>query len=324
MSENQKDSDENIYDVIIIGGGPAGLTAALYASRARLKALLFESVAHPSQMLLTDTIENYPGFPDGVSGFALMDAFKKQALSFGTEIMSANVSEIRETNIESHKAWEVLSEESAYKTYSVVIATGARPKELGVSGEIELRGKGVSYCATCDGALFKGREVVVVGGGDTAVEEAIFLTKFATKVTIVHRRNRLRATKILQERVFANEKIAFELSSVVTEIGGIEKVEFVKLKNVETNENKSFNCEGVFIFVGYNPNTWCYMGIVDTDEEGYIITNQEMATSQAGIFACGDCRQKDLRQVVNACGEGAVSAVSARHYVEGLKGIGYK
>lgn len=310
----------SVYDVIIIGGGPAGLTAGLYACRARLKTLLLESYIVPSQTVVTAEIENYPGFPEGISGFELIDKFKKQAKNFGLEFSVGNVKNIQKDN----NKWQVIVEDKTHQCLSLIIATGARAKELGVVGEDKFRGKGVSYCATCDGALFKDKEIVVVGGGNTAVEEALFLTRFGKKVTLIHRRDKLRATKILQERALSHKKIDFVWSSQVIEILGDESVEAVKVKNINTCQESKISCSGVFIFVGLIPNTHFLKGIIELDEEGYIITDDNMKTSQEGIFACGDCRKKLLRQVVTACGDGATAAFSAQRYVEVLKGIEYK
>jgi thioredoxin reductase (NADPH) len=310
----------SIYDVIIVGGGPAGLTAGLYTTRARLKTLLIESYTVPSQATVTALIENYPGFPEKISGFELIDKFKKQARNFGLEFSVGNVK-----NIQKDKdKWQIVVEDKIYNCLSLIIAVGARPKKLGVAGEDKFRSKGVSYCATCDGALFKDKEIVVVGGGNTAIEEALFLTRFGKKVTLIHRRDKLRATKILQERALSNKKIDFVWSSQVIEILGDESVEAVKVKNIKTCQLSKILCNGVFIFVGLVPNTDFLKGIIELDEEGYIITDDNMKTSQEGIFACGDCRKKLLRQVVTACGDGAIAAFSAQKYVEGLKAIEYK
>nr|MBU1328070.1 thioredoxin-disulfide reductase [Candidatus Omnitrophota bacterium] len=300
------------YDVIIIGGGPSGLTAGIYASRARLKTLLIESVSIPCQAVTTDHIENYPGFPDGVNGFELIEKFKVQAMKFGTEFVSDEVKDIKE----SKPGWQIVTEDKTYTALSVIIATGASPKRLDVPGEDKFRGRGVSYCGTCDGALFKDKEVVVVGGGDTALEEAIFLTRFAKKVTVIHRRNALRGTKILQERAAANKKIEFIWDSVVSEIVGANKVTGVKIKNVKTNAGTDFSCGGVFIFVGYAPNTDFLKNELSRDESGYVIVDDNCLTSKPGIFACGDCRKKLLKQVVTACGDGAIAAFSCQHYLE--------
>lgn len=330
-----KNFPEDVYDVIIVGGGPAGLTAALYTSRARMKTLLIESSFLPSQAVVTSQIENYPGFPEGISGFELLERFKKQAKEFGAEFTAGGVKAIRPREQQNIPVWEIEPGDAAgdadfsgvskgYKTLSVVVAAGARPGELGVPGEERLRGKGVSYCATCDGAFFKDKDIVVIGGGDTAVEEALFLTRFGKRVILIHRRDRLRAAKILQEMAFSNEKIDIIWNSVVEEVSGGEKVEGVKVKNLKTKKEKKISCEGVFIFAGLVPNTDFVKGIAELDNNGYVIVDKAMKVSQEGIFACGDCRQTYLRQVVTACGDGALAAFSAQQYVDELKGVGYK
>ncbi|MFC1623962.1 thioredoxin-disulfide reductase [Candidatus Omnitrophota bacterium] len=311
------------YDVVIIGGGPAGLTAGLYASRAGLKTLLIESFKVAGQAVITDCIENYPGFPDGINGFELIERFKKQAQKFGTELTAGNIKKICEYK-ENYKGWKVESEGKTYSSLSLIIASGARPKKLGVPGEEKLQGKGVSYCATCDGALFKDKEIVVIGGGDTAIDEALFLTRFGKKVTLVHRRDRLRATKVLQEKVLSNKKMEFAWDSELIEILGEDKVKGAKVRNKKTGKETNLSCDGVFIFVGYLPNTDFSKGLLELNKDNYIETNDNMETSKKGIFACGDCRKKLLRQVVTACGDGAVASFSAQQYVEELKGIGYK
>lgn len=312
------------YDIIIIGGGPAGLTAALYASRARLKTLVLESFSVPGQAIITDCIENYPGFPEGINGFALADKFKRQAEKFGAIFKVSHVKSIKVYKAEEGTGWRVDGEEESYTSMVLIIASGARPKRLGVPGEDRLKGRGVSYCATCDGALYKDKEIVVVGGGDTAIEEALFLTRFAKRVTLVHRRDRLRATKILQERALSNKKMSFIWSSNVIDILGKEKVGAVRVKNVKTEEEKDISCEGVFIFVGYLPNTDLVKDIIKLDNNGYIVADDDMNTSRKGIFVCGDARKKILRQVVTACGDGATAAFSAQHYIEEQKGTAYK
>ena len=313
-----------MYDVIIIGGGPAGLTAAIYASRARLKTLLIESMTKSSQAVVTSDIENYPGFPEALNGFELIERFKKQAKKFGTEFKIGNVTNIRENENSKEKSYKIELEEESLDTLSAIVATGACPKKINVPGEDKLVGKGVSYCAVCDAAFFKGKNVAVIGGGDTAVEEAIFLTKFANKVTLIHRRDRLRATKILQERAFANKSIEFIWNSTVIEIIGDKKVESLKLKNVKAGKETNLLCDGVFIFAGYTPNTEFLKNILKMDEKGYVIADDDMHTSREGIFVCGDARKKNLRQIVTGCGDGATASYSARMYVEELKGIAYK
>jgi len=310
------------YDVIIVGGGPAGLTAALYASRARLKTLLIETYSVPSQAVITDHIENYPGFPEGISGFELIGKFKKQVEKFGAEFIVGNLKKI--TECKEDNGWQVQTDDGTYTALSLIIASGARPKKLDVIGEDKLQGKGISYCATCDGPLYKGKNVVVIGGGDTAVEEALFLTKFVKKLTLIHRRDRLRATKILQERISANKKIEIIWDSKPIEIVGGNKVKSVKVKNIKTEKEQDVSCDGVFVFVGYTPNTDFIKGSIKLDKDGYIVTDDDMKASKKGIFSCGDCRQKLLRQVVTACGDGAQAAFSAQQYVEDLKGIAYK
>ncbi|MFA4982344.1 MAG: thioredoxin-disulfide reductase [Candidatus Omnitrophota bacterium] len=313
-----------IFDVVIAGGGPAGLTAGLYASRARMKAVLLEkSGLCGGQALLTERIENFPGFPDGIGGAELSDWMAKQACRFGLEVRTAEAIAVA-GNKDDKGAFSVkLAEGGELKTLSLIIATGARWNLLGIPGEKELTGRGVSYCATCDGPLFKGKDVVVVGGGDTALEDALFLTKFVNKVTIVHRRNMLRATKILQERVRENKKIELCLDSVATEITGKGKCEAVKIKDVNTGKTGELKASGVFIFIGITPNSDVVKNVVKTDEKGYVVTDDDMRTSVDGIFACGDIRKKLLRQVVTATGDGATAAFNAGHYVDRLKGVEY-
>jgi thioredoxin reductase (NADPH) len=312
------------YDVIIIGGGPSGFTAALYALRARLKTLLVESYSVPAQAVLADCIENYPGFPEGINGFELIERFNKQVQRFGAELKTGHVKGIEEYKEKGQKGWRIEEESNGYTALSLIIASGARPKELGVPGEDRLKGKGVSYCATCDAAFYKDKEVVVVGGGDSAVEEALFLTRFAKKVTLIHRREQLRAAKVLQERVSGNKKIELIFESVVTEILGKDRVDNVRIKKLKTGKESAMACEGVFIFVGYTPNTDFVRGFLKLDEDSYIVTDDNMRTSEEGVFACGDCRKKSLRQIVTACGDGAQAAFSAQKYVEELKGLAYK
>jgi len=309
------------YDIIIIGAGPAGLTAAIYASRARLKTLVIESFTTPGQAIITSDIENYPGFPKGLNGFELIDRFKKQALKFGAETKTG---EVKKVSKEKNNEFKIKLENEEYKSLAIIIATGSRPKKLGIPKEEEFRGKGVSYCATCDGAFFKEKEIVLVGGGNTAIEEALFLTKFAKSVKIIHRRDRLRATKILQEKAFANKKIEFIWDSQAMEIKGKDRVNAVRIRNIKTNEEKDIPCSGVFMFVGYIPNTDFVKDLIKVDENGYIIADENMHSSEKGIFIAGDVRKKLLRQVVTASGDGALAAVSARLYIDELKGTVYK
>lgn len=314
----------DIYDIIIIGGGPAGLTAGIYASRGRMNTLLLERMACGGQMLTADIIENFPGFPCGAKGPELADFMLKQAEHFGLVISTLEAKKILLKKNEKDPFIVETVEGDNISALSVIIAAGASWNSLNVPGEDKLKGRGVSYCATCDGPLFKGKEVVVVGGGDTALGDAIYLTAFASKVTVLHRRGALRATRILQERAFANKRIELCLGSIVTEITGNSKVEGVKVKNTVTSQEKNIRADGVFVLIGQSPNSGIFKDIVRLDEKGNIISDEEMKTSVDGIFACGDVRSKPLRQVVTAAGEGATAAVSARHYIEHIKGIEYK
>ncbi len=308
------------YDIVIIGGGPAGLTAGIYASRAKMKTLLIESTFSPSLITTTDLIENYPGFPGGIDGFGLVERFKEQAVSFGLEAVQDDITAIKAS--EDGSWWCALGSQE-YPARALIIASGAAYAKLGVPGEKEFTGRGVSYCATCDAPFYRDRALVVVGGGDTAVQEALFLTRFASRVTLVHRRDSLRATAILQERAFANDKLDFVWNSVVEEIRGDKAVSAVRLKNLASGQLQDLAADGVFIFAGYIPNTELVSGIVNRDEGGYIVVDDHMRTSRPGIFACGDCIRKLLRQVVTACGDGATAAFAAQLYVEELKGTLY-
>jgi thioredoxin reductase (NADPH) len=303
------------WDVIIIGGGPAGLTAGLYAARARLKTLLLEKLVPGGQASTTAEIENYPGAGKGITGPELTQRMEEQAREFGMEIINKEVNEIKLSG--RKRIVKCGSEEFVAK--AVIIATGAEPRKLGVPGEDGFRGRGVSYCATCDGAFFTGKRVMVVGGGDTAIEEALFLTRFAEKVIVVHRRDQLRATRVLQDRAFKNKKIEVIWDSVVKEIKGKELVEEVILENVKTGETVNVPADGVFVAIGYSPSTGFLKGLVELDENGYVITDDNMQTNIPGVFAAGDLRQKPLRQVVTAVSDGAVAAVSASRYIEDME-----
>ena len=318
----EHEGNEKKYDVAIIGGGPAGLTAGIYAMRAALKAVLFEGASTVSQITTTDAIENYPGL-GGTNGLDLVEIFKKQALDFGLEIVSDDVSEIKWVGSEGKDEWDIIVGDQSYTALSVIYATGANWRRLGVVGEEKFIGRGVSFCATCDAPLFRNREVAVVGGGDTAIQEALYLTRFAGKVTIIHRRNRLRATAILQQRAFSNDKIEFLWDSVVEEIDGEKMVERIKVHNLKTDEDTILPVNGVFVFIGLNPNTGMLNKLVDLDAGGYIKVNANMESSAKGFFGAGDCVAKQLRQVVTACGDGANAAYSAQLYVEDLKGEAY-
>jgi thioredoxin reductase (NADPH) len=300
------------YEVIIIGGGPAGLTAGIYASRARLHTLLVESALIGGQMTTTEMVENYPGFPQGVTGDELSCLMEEQGKKFGMEIVKQ---EIIKVSIEEDMK-VIQTHESTYRCEALIICTGTEYRKLGVPGEKEFAGKGVSYCATCDGAFFQDNKIVVVGGGDSALTEALFLTKFVKELTIIHRRDALRGTKIYQERVFTNPKIKFLWNSIVQEIKGDMIVHSIVVKNVKTGEIKEFETDGAFLFVGLAPRTQFLKGIVQMDGGGYILTNEDCETSEKGIFAAGDCRKKSLRQITTAVGEGATAAFAAQKYLE--------
>jgi thioredoxin reductase (NADPH) len=307
---------------MIIGGGPAGYTAGIYAARSGMKTLLIEGASTVSQITITDLIENYPGIPEGINGFDLMQLFKKQALNFGLEIVAGDVQSITK-NAADPVIWDVVLTDKSYRTLSVIVATGAQWNKLGVPGEEEFAGKGVSYCATCDGPFYRNRDVVVVGGGDTAIQEALFLTHFARKVTVLHRRDRLRATAILQKRAFAEGKIEFAWQAKLAGITGKDFVTGVKVADVQSGAIREIAVEGVFIFVGLTPNTAFSRDVLTLDKGGYIMTDDHMKTSAAGIFAAGDCRAKQFRQVVTAAGDGANAIHSAELYVDDLKGQTY-
>ncbi|MBM4295548.1 MAG: thioredoxin-disulfide reductase [Deltaproteobacteria bacterium] len=301
------------YDLIIVGGGPGGLTAGIYAGRARLKSLLIERLIHGGQMMTTDLVENYPGFPDGVSGFELSDLMRRQAERFGLEFLSGEAVELR-----PGPPHTVVLEDRQFTAGAVIISSGAGYRRLGIPGEFEFTGKGVSYCATCDGALYRGHTIAVVGGGDTALTDTLFLTRFADQIHLIHRRDAFRGEKVLQERIFASEKVRIHWNTVVEEIQGNEVVEHVRLKNVRTGEPSTLEVTGIFIFVGITPHTGWLKSRVAMDEWGFIFTDEQMATDIPGIFAVGDARHKLLRQIATAVGDGAIAAFAAEHYLTGL------
>lgn len=310
--ESMEGGARKTYDVIIVGGGPAGLTAGLYTSRSRLHSLLIENGLLGGQMTTTELVENYPGFPQGITGDELSRLMEEQAKRFGLEVVSQYVVEVK---LKGHKKI-VRTEEGSYLCDVLIICTGTEYRKLGVPGEKEFAGKGVSYCATCDGAFFQGNQIVVVGGGDSALTEALYLTKFVKEVTIIHRREALRGTKIYQERVFSNPKIKLLWNSVIEEIKGDSTVQSVRVKNVKTGEVTEHDMQGVFLFVGLSPRTQFLKGLVQMDEEGYILTDENGETSVKGIFAAGDCRKKLVRQIATAVGDGATAACSAEKYLE--------
>lgn len=309
---------ENV-ELAIVGAGPGGLACALYAARAGSDAVVFERGAVGGQAFVTAEIENYPGAPEGATGPPLVMRMKEQAGAFGARLVQAEVRKVEE----APEGKKLLTSAGVHVAEAVVIATGASHRKLGVEGEEELRGRGVSYCATCDGAFFRGKHVVVVGGGNTAVKEGMFLTRFGERVTLVHRRDRLRAEKVVADRFLAHEKTSVEWNVAVTRITGSAKVEGVVLKDVRSGEERELGCDGVFIFIGLVPNTSLVEGYLETDPAGYVVTDCEMRTSREGAFACGDVRQKRLRQVVTACGDGATAAFSAQLYIEEKHGTSY-
>ena len=305
------------YDVIIIGAGPAGMTAGIYCGRSGLKTLIVEKTGAGGQLLKMDLVENYPGFPDGVNSFDLIEKIKTQAKRFGVIFAEGEVSLIKRQGIQEFVATTTAGTEHTCK--AVIIATGASPKGLGVKGESELQGRGVSYCATCDGPLFKNKDIVVVGGGDTAVGEAIYLTRFVKKLILVHRRDRLRAATVLQDRLFKEKCVEIRWGSVLTGITGDNKVAGVTVQDVKTGQEAAIPCQGVFVFVGIEPATGFIKDIVQLDNNGFIVADEHMKTSSEGIFGCGDARKNPLKQIVTACAEGALAAQSALQYLETLK-----
>ncbi|MCF8094976.1 MAG: thioredoxin-disulfide reductase [Desulfobacteraceae bacterium] len=301
------------YDLVIVGAGPAGLSAAIYSARARLSVLVLEEAAPGGQILVTDLVENYPGFPEGISGAELMMKISEQAQRFDAEIATEEV-----TGLDlSGPVKKLRLSGGEVSARAVILATGASPRKLGIPGEDRYYGQGVSTCATCDAPFFKDAAVAAVGGGDTAVQESLFLTRFVDKVHLIHRRDQLRATRILQERAFANDKIEMVWNSIPLEVkGGDAGVESVSVKNVKTGEESDLKVSGCFIWVGVTPNTAFLQGAVDLDENGFIRADQRMQTSVPGVYAAGDVRNTPLRQVVTAVGDGAVAATEASHYIE--------
>ena len=309
------------YDLVIIGAGPAGLTASIYAGRARLDTVVLEKLVPGGQILLSQRIENYPGVSLPTSPKILMEKMQRQAESLGMKLERVEAEGIELD--QEKKIIHTLSDKK-FPTLAVIIASGAEPSKLGVEGEATFVGRGVSYCATCDGPFFRDQAVMVVGGGNTALEETLYLVKFVRKVHLVHRRGMLRAEKILQERAFRNPKVEIIFRSVVTMIYGDRQVEGVKLKDLETGKIKKVPCSGVFISVGLKPNTDFIRGLVELDKKGFVKTRANLETNVPGIFACGDVRKNPLKQVIVACGEGALAATSAEKYINKVKGIEYK
>lgn len=305
-------SDKN-YDIVIIGGGPAGLSAGIYTARARLVSLLIERGVVGGQILNAERVENYPGFPEGISGFDLAQFMHQQATGFGLETITDEVTGIEKTGQQK----VVKTSKGSYVTKAVIIASGSERQKLGVPGEVEFTGKGVSYCATCDAAFFREKTVAVVGGGNAAITEALELTKFASKIIVVHRRHQLRATQILQERAFAEPRIEFLWDSVVEEILGETFVNRLRIRNIKSGQESGLEVSGVFISVGFKPNTDYLRGVLTLDAAGAVVTNDSMETGVPGIFAAGDIRSNSIRQVISAAGDGATAAVYAEKYIAG-------
>lgn len=301
------------FQVIIIGGGGAGLTAALYTSRANLSTVLFEKLTPGGQIAVTDLVENYPGFPEGVLGPDIAMKMEEQAKKYGTVI---EYQEVKKITRNGDGSFLVEAASGSFEARAVILASGASFRMLGIPGERELTGKGVSYCATCDGAFFKGKKVAVVGGGDSALQEGIFLTRFATQVTIIHRRDKLRASPILQQRAKENPKIDFIWDTGVEKIDGQGKVQSVHLKNLKTGEARDFAVDGVFIFIGHDPNSAFLKGFVEMDDKGYIKSDGTVKTSVPGVFAAGEIRAGATKQLVAACGEGCEAALAAQEFIE--------
>jgi len=307
---------EQNYDVIIIGGGPAGLAAGLYTARGKLKTLLLEQMATGGQAATTHIIENYPGFPQGVEGPKLADFMTEQAERFGLKVDYSQITGLKKTE----EGFLVLSDDDrVFSAKALIITSGAEPRKMGVPREKEMTGFGVSYCATCDGAFYQDKEIAIVGGGDTAIEDAIYLTRYASKVTLIHRRDQLRATKVLQERALVHPKIDFVWNTVVKEIQGSNHVEGLVLKELNTNKEKTIRVDGVFVAIGYKPNSGFVGDLMEKDGNGYIITNKRMETSCPGIYAAGDVCQKELRQVITAASDGAIAGHCVQNWLSEKK-----
>jgi thioredoxin reductase (NADPH) len=305
------------YDVVIVGGGPAGLTAAIYSARGRRSTVMLERNMAGGQIALTELVENFPGFPEGISGFDLSDRMKRQAAQFGAELRE--ITTVAAFQPEEDGCFSISTDQERIRGKAIILAPGVEAKRSGIPGEAEFVGRGVSWCATCDGALYKGRTVAVVGGGDSAVEEGMFLTRFADKVYVVHRRDELRAEKIIQERAFANDKMQFVWDSVPRRIVGGQMVEALEVQNVKTQGLTSLPVNGVFFYIGQIPNTAFLQGVVRLDPAGYILTDDLMRTSVCGVFACGDARSNPLKQIAMAVGEGSLAAVQAGRYLDELE-----
>ncbi|MGI0073845.1 MAG: thioredoxin-disulfide reductase [Nitrosotalea sp.] len=314
-SETKKPETRKRFDVIIIGAGPAGYTAAIYASRAKREVLVISGNLPGGQLMLTTEVENYPGFAEGIMGPELMTTMRKQAERIGTTIIDDEV-----VNVDfRHKPFKVLTHSEEYESDAVIIATGATPRKLGIKGEQEFSAKGVSYCATCDGPFFKNQEIIVAGGGDSAMEEAIFLTKFGKNVHVVHRRDKLRASKIMQDRALENNKIKFHWNSAIEEIKGSEKVNQITIKNLTTNNQETMEAGAVFVAIGHEPNTKLFNGQIEMDKQGYIVLKNNTHTSVEGVFAAGDVHDHRYRQAITAAGFGCMAAIDVDKYLSETK-----
>lgn len=309
MSTNE---NEKHVKVLVIGSGPAGLAAALYAARAELFPIVLTGTQLGGQAALTHLIENYPGFPAGVGGAELGELFQKQAEHFGAKV---EFDMAHEVDFSQHP-YKVMTDSGEYKADTVIVSTGADPNHLNIPGEVELTGRGVSYCATCDGWFFKDKKVVIVGGGDSALEEALFITRYASSVTVIHRRDEFRAGAILQKRAREHPKMNFILDTVLTEVSGSDKLEALKIKNVKTGEETTFETDGLFIFIGHTPNTQMFKGKLKMSDLGYIVVNDKMETSVPGVYAAGEVADPHFRQVITSAGMGAAAAIQATRFLE--------
>jgi len=319
MPDPTREPGADAPDVVIVGAGPSGLTAAIYASRSRLRTVVLERNMAGGQIALTDLVENFPGFPEGISGFDLSQKMKEQAEKFGAEMRE--IEGVAGFRAAPDGGYVVTTDREEVHARTVILAPGVEPRRSGIPGEAEFIGRGVSWCATCDGALYRGKTVAVIGGGDAAVEEGMFLTKFADRVYLVHRRDQLRAAPIAQERVFANQKVELVWDSIPKRIDGTEMVEALEVENVKTGAPRTLPVNGVFVYIGQIPNTEWLRGTVELDEHGYIVTDGLLRTGLPGVFACGDARANPLKQIAMAVGEGALAAVQAGRYLDDLAGV---
>ncbi len=310
-SDNKKPETRKKFDVIIIGAGPAGYTAAIYTSRAKRETLIISGVLPGGQLMLTTEVENFPGFAKGIMGPELMTTMREQAERMGTTIIDDEV-----VNVDfRHKPFKILTYSEEYEADAVIIATGATPRKIGAKGEQEFSARGVSYCATCDGPFFKNQEIVVAGGGDSAMEEAIFLTKFANKVHVIHRKDKLRASKVMQDRAFGNQKIQFHWNTVIEEIKGNQKVNQITVKDTTTNNVKTLEVGGIFVAIGHEPNTKLFQGQIDFDANGYVALKNHTQTNVEGVFAAGDVHDHRYRQAITAAAFGCMAAIDVDKYL---------